>query len=163
MTATTQLPGETSSFYDDTKKTVMDTLSGVTFVIATDMMPVITTLASDGTLAQLGLCGFGGSLALVAVGTNQIMDNLSHRPIDKIKGVINLVTGVEGLSVTALGLAGIGAAVAAPSAAIAVGFGFAMSIDDTQYAYRRLNEDFWLTDSLAKYAHYAMVLKNQPV
>lgn len=87
------------------------------------------------------------SVCAVVVGLNQLRDKNAHRQVvTKLKGTLNVLSGIQ-LGV----LSGVSFAAFGPAAfAAAFGLGFAMSLDETTRAIRRVsNPNYWLTDSLA--------------
>lgn len=120
---------------------------------STYTMILPSVLKEIGAAIELPQAGFTGPLwnyldaaCSAVVGISQLADKTNHRQVTtKVKGVINLLNSAQLTTLTAVNFSLLGA----PGFAIAFGVGFAMSLEDTTRAARRLTSlDYWLKDSL---------------
>jgi hypothetical protein len=99
--------------------------------------------------------GFISAAFILISGTQHLTDRATHRPIvTQVKGLVKVLQSMQVVTTQSLILAG-AAFLGPPTLAAGVGLHFALSLDDTLYAYRRLDRTYWLTDTKA------MMLKNE--
>jgi hypothetical protein len=81
-------------------------------------------------------------------GLIQLTDHYHHRPIvNKIKGLVNCLSGVQSIALSAISFSVFGA----PAFAAGSGIGFALSLDEVIRAKKRQRSfDYWVKDSLAE-------------
>lgn len=96
------------------------------------------------------------SACSVLVGLNQLQDNETHRPAaTKIKGVVNILNGVQLTTLTAVSFTMLGG----PGFAAAFGVGFAISLDDAIHARRKWqDEKYWFEDALAELEKISQII-----
>jgi hypothetical protein len=81
------------------------------------------------------------------VGAHQLQNHKTHRPtVKKIKGVLNILNGLQQLTISAINLS----VLCPPSFIASAAVTFALSLDDSVYAARRLSPLFWVEDTLAQ-------------
>jgi hypothetical protein len=113
------------------------------------VMPFLFNNLTEIQAINAPVFGFLGSALTLISGTQNLSNKWTHRPIiTQIKGLMNVLSGLQNMTVQCLLLTGF-AVLGPPALAVSAGIQFALSLDDTLYAYRRLDHAFWLADTQA--------------